>query len=220
MWVRPLITWAYAINADGQSRPDHIFGDFFSAYNVSIEGLPSWASGRTNSERFTIIGEAPEDVTKEMMMGPMMQSLLEDRFHLKIHTETRDVPGYELHVAKGGPKLPESEDAVCRAFDPKHPGGRLGPESLPNCNMQLAGVTMADFAAGMKGPPVGQPVVDETGLKGAFAIHMLFTLEPGDDSGLPTYFEALKEQLGLELVPAKETDRVLVVDHIEEPTPN
>jgi uncharacterized protein (TIGR03435 family) len=212
--VRAFITWAYGDYADGQSHPDRLGGDI-SSFNAPIEGLPSWAS----SERFTVSAEVPGDASKELMMGPMMQSLLEDRFNLKIHTETRDVPAYDLTVAKGGPKLPQADETVCRAPDPDHPGQRLGPASLPNCNINAESVNMANFANLLR-LAVDRPIVDKTGLEGTFAIHMVFSPDLPGDSDLPTILDAMKEQLGLELVPAKGKVKALVVDHIEEPTPN
>jgi uncharacterized protein (TIGR03435 family) len=71
---------------------------------------------------------------------------------------------------------------------------------------------------------VDRPVIDKTGLEGEFAIRMVYIpaqlADASNDSGLPTIFEAMKDQLGLELVSAKGPDKILVVDHIEEPTPN
>lgn len=224
--VRFFIASAYVEYADGESHPERgpMVADM-SSLMTPIEGLPSWG----NSERFTISAEVPGDAGKEMMMGPMMQSLLEDRFHLRIHVDNREVPAYDLIVAKGGLKLPQNEP-VCRAIDANHPGQRLGPENLPNCTMQMRSLSMADFATLLRGPlGVNRPVIDRTELKGTFEIHMAWTINRDnlpqggnlpDDASLPTIFDALKEQLGLELVPTKGIDRVLVVDHIEEPTPN
>src|SRR5690348_10113856 len=62
------------------------------------------------------------------MLGPMMQRLLEDRFHLKIHRETRDGPVYLLTVARGGPKLRQFQEGSCTPFavpqPPLEPGKR------------------------------------------------------------------------------------------------
>src|SRR5579871_1783725 len=63
-----------------------------------VEGAPSWLQ----SERFTITAKAEGTPHQEMMRGPMLQAILEDRFQLKIHRETREIPVYELRAAKDG----------------------------------------------------------------------------------------------------------------------
>lgn len=99
--VRNLIGRAYVGYPDGKSR-NMLTADLLSR-NTVIEGLPQWGE----TERFTISAEAPGDASFEMMNGPMMQSLLEDRFKLKIYIGSREVNVYDLVVAKGGPKLPQ-----------------------------------------------------------------------------------------------------------------
>ena len=97
-WIRQ----AYAKFANGQAN-------WYWAF-LPIVGGPNWAS----SERFTIDAKAEGTPSLQMMKGPMLQALLVDGFHLRSHRETRQVPIYELAVAKGGSKL--------RAFDGKcHP---------------------------------------------------------------------------------------------------
>jgi len=222
------ISEAYAGYADGVSHSDRppLMTDL-RALSTSIEGAPSWV----NSERFTISAEVPGDASREMMMGPMMQSLLEDRFQLKLHTETRSVSGYDLTVAKGGPKLPQKDsDVACRRMDPNNRGQRIGPAQEPDCTMQFKAITMEDFAQLLRMDPSGldHPVVDKTGIKGTFEIAMVWKLDPSNfplgvpeqPADTPDLFTALKDQVGLQLVPAKEPKTVLVVDHIEEPTAN
>jgi uncharacterized protein (TIGR03435 family) len=225
--LKLLIAGAYVAYADGdQPLATAPLIAYISSLNVPFEGLPSWA----DSERFTIRAETPAGVTKEMLMGPMMQSLLEDRFHSKIHVETRQVAAFDLVVTKAGAKLPQTGTQICRFLDPNHPGQRVGPANLPRCTRQMNNVTMADFAAVLRDPPsVNGPVFDKTGLKGTFDIHMFFATDhdaspnanSADDSfGAPTFLQALKEQLGLELVSTRGPDKILVIDHIEEPSPN
>jgi bla regulator protein blaR1 len=79
------ITRAYIVYADGQ---EHRFA--MVDITTPVEGAPSWLK----SERFTISAEVPGNASQEMMMGPMMQSLLEDRFRLKLHIESKEVPAY------------------------------------------------------------------------------------------------------------------------------
>lgn len=179
--------------------------------NPNIEGLPPWGS----SERFTISAEVPGDASQEMMMGPMMQSLLEDRFKLKIHAESREVPVYDLTVAKGGLKLPQmNPDAVCR-------NGFGKPWDPSNCTMVTAPTAISDFATNLPMDIVGRPVIDKTGVTGTYIIRMVSSW-PGmpQTADEPSIFTALKEQLGLELTPSKGPQSTIVIDHIEEPTPN
>ena len=67
-------------------------------FAIPITGEPGWLQ----SERFNIEAKTDSPVSQRMMLGPMLRALLEDRFKLKIHRETREVPTYELTVAKGG----------------------------------------------------------------------------------------------------------------------
>jgi len=182
-----------------------------------------------NSERFTISAEVPTPASKEMMMGPMMQPLLEDRFKLKIHIESRDVPAYDLVLAKGGPKLPQTDTSFCSRIAPNHGGQGTGPPNAPNCTMQMRDLSMENLALllrPMLGPTMNRPIVDKTGIKGRFDIQMVWALDPNEFAGrqqqpdLPPLPVALKEQLGLELVPSKGSQQTIVIDHIEEPTPN
>jgi uncharacterized protein (TIGR03435 family) len=220
--VRMFIDWAYISYADGQQHLRGIAADAVGIF-TPIEGGPSWL----DSERFTISAEVPGDASQPMMMGPMMQSLLEDRFQLKIHSETREVSVYDLTVAKGGPKLPETDpETVCRNwYDPKTPPRK--PGDPPDCTMDTGSISMSDFSEMLR-LPMGRPVIDKTGITGSFAIRMTFGPPPGTPEGVawqagpdaPSIFTAMKEQLGLELVPAKGPDKVLVIDHIEEPSAN
>src|SRR5262249_1562474 len=86
-----LIENAYEAFADGRRA---------SFFHAPIEGAPAWAS----SERYTIEAKAETTAGRIMMQGPMMQKLLEERFKLKIRRETRELPVYNLTLARGGPK--------------------------------------------------------------------------------------------------------------------
>lgn len=93
--VITLLQDAYVIFADGQDRSGT------AVQMPPIEKAPGWMS----SDLYTIDAKAEGAPGQAAMLGPMMQSLLEDRFHLKLHRETRSGPAYELTVAKGGSKL-------------------------------------------------------------------------------------------------------------------
>jgi uncharacterized protein (TIGR03435 family) len=222
------------------------------AYKIDdsqIIGGPAWI----NSERWDIEAEASssphEDLAKmseaqrEAFMEQQrlrLQSLLEDRFQLKIHREKRERPVYALVIAKGGPKLKEST-AV--------PGGpQTGPSGLKPRQMRMSmsrgqvtayGVPVSALAEQLSNQ-LGRPVLDETGLKGNYDFTLQWTPdesqgqmfrvpEEGQQAGGnppppeavgPSVFTAIQEQLGLRLKPEKGPVDVLVIDHVEQPTEN
>src|SRR5262249_47372554 len=101
-----LINGAYVLFADGHVNPQS---------RVPIEGGPSWI----HTSRYRIDAKADGAQSQGMMHGPMLQTLLEDRFKLKIHRETREVPAYALTVAKGGIKLNTFKEGSCIPLDLK-----------------------------------------------------------------------------------------------------
>jgi hypothetical protein len=100
--VLSLIQDAYVIFADGQKRSPS------SLQMPPIEKAPAWIS----SDLYTIEAVAEGTPGQPAMLGPMMQSLLEDRFHLKLHRETRSGPAFALTVAKHGSRL-KVNDGTC-----------------------------------------------------------------------------------------------------------
>ncbi len=206
-----------------------------------IEGGPGWI----NSERYTINAKAEGNVTEEMMQGPMLQSLLEDRFKLKIRKESKEVPVYALTVAKGGPKLKPFEEGSCLeeviTFPPTPaPAGqryceRGGRPGGPNRVLVEEGITLDELCKTFLGGPVaglGRRVIDKTGLSRKFNIHLEFAPSDealarlrakGRDNGEPTappLPTALEEQLGLKLESARGSGDFYVIDHIERPSEN
>src|SRR5580698_1221154 len=91
-----------------------------NAYSVQlfqISGGPDWI----NSERYDIVAKADGSASGKQMTGPMLQTLLEDRFKLRFHRETKLLPVYELTVAKGGTKLKRSKEGGCIPFSMDSP---------------------------------------------------------------------------------------------------
>ncbi len=111
MTVRGLIQIAYERYAGGRFHPLD-FRDF-----PPIEGGPNWL----DSDRFDISAKADGRFSQAMMNGPMLQALLEDRFKLKLHRESRVVSVYALTVAKVGPKLHPLKKVGCASLDPENP---------------------------------------------------------------------------------------------------
>ena len=186
--VMTLFQDAYITFADGQSRSP-------ATQAPPIEGAPGWMS----SERYTVEARAEGTPGQPMMLGPMMQSLLEDRFHLKLHRETRSGPAYELTVAKGGPKLKASSGScaidVPPAAVPRDPAtgnpvfapdGRFrapqpGPGQTchlilmlnngPNKLLETRGMNLDEFSAWLF-KVTNRSIVNKTGLAGKFDIRL------------------------------------------------
>jgi uncharacterized protein (TIGR03435 family) len=192
-----------------------------------ISGLPDWAKTARydilarvdgdDAEAFkklsnlsmqeTIAAFTARQPTGEMLM---MQSLLRDRFRLRVHWEAKERSVYALVVGKGGLRMKP-------AADPKH-----GEMSFSRGHLAGKGVPIS-FLASLLALPVGRAVVDRTGVIGAYDFDLRF--DPQDDpvgkeSNDPDFLTAVQEQLGLKLQSTHASVPVLVVDHVEPPTPN
>jgi uncharacterized protein (TIGR03435 family) len=207
---RTAIQQAYDVFASGKADPLNP-----TIPLMPIEGLPAWV----DSARYSIDAMTEHPQSAAMMRGPMMQALLEDRFHLKAHRESRPGSVYLMTVAKGGLKLKPTKDGSCLPFD-------FSEAFKPVTVLDILGVRLSTFAKLLH--PDGNPVIDRTGLTGAFDIHLEWGQDQPDPAGgaaidpaPPTSaIIATREQLGLELSPAKGTREVLVVDHLERPSGN
>ena len=164
----------------------------------------------------------------------MLRSLLEDRFKLRVHRETRELPIYVMTRAKGGLKVPPARDGSCVAFDPRNPPRPSpGQPRTPLCGnnnitqntWNATSVGMPEAAAALVGV-LGRNVVDKTGVSGRFDIHLQWTPDQApagaDSVGLGasavSLFTALEEQLGLKVESSRGPVDVLLIDHIERPT--
>ena len=203
------------------------------AYGVKtyqIYGGPGWI----NSERYAIDAKAEDPQTQEMMRGPMMRTLLEDRFKLRVRRETRQGPVYELTVAKGGPKLEPVENGSCTPiedFDFRKLAPGQKPPLLCNGAMVQSGklaflaMSVADFCQNLAWNAFDRPVIDKTGLSGKFNFRLEFAPDevapgaPTDPAG-PSISSALQQQLGMKLERATGPVESLVIDHVERPSEN
>jgi uncharacterized protein (TIGR03435 family) len=183
------------------------------AYNLRSIGLiksaPDWVIA--GDERFSIEAKA-EDPTKatEDQLLRMLQSLLVDRFKLKFHRENTDVPGFALVIAKNGPKLREATgDEVSTSF-----GAPLKPRLGEPINLTARKYSMEMLAEMLTGLGPG-PVRDQTGLKGAYDFKLFW-----DETGGPSLFTALQEQLGLRLEPHKVPLSFFIFESAQRPVEN
>jgi len=203
--LRNLVLFAYT----------HQIGD-------QVSGGPDWAK----ADQFDVQAKMSEaDIVAMQKLKPaeaaarsqlMMQTLLAERFRLKVHSEAGQAPIYELVVAKGGPKM---EVAATDASGEQHVG-----MMFRNDRGVARGVSMQSLAGFLSTPNggMGRPVIDKTGLSGTYN----FTLNSswcGAPPCGPDYasamFSALQE-LGLKLQPATGAIEIIVIDHAERPSEN
>jgi len=193
-----------------------------------VTGGPSWIE----KDRYVILGQAQGTTPRAEMMS-MLKTLLVERFALKAHSDMKEVDAYALVMArkdgKLGPKL-EKWDGTCN--------GKPAPPAQPNATgprcaaffrppgLVMRGVTMAVLANMLSASfaNLGRPVVDRTSLAGEWNFDLETNFAPASanpgasDTGPPSVFVALQEQLGLKLEPGKTTVKVLIVDSAEKPT--
>jgi uncharacterized protein (TIGR03435 family) len=196
------------------------------AYNVrphQLMGGPKWL----DADKYTIDAKPdsaiPRGPQAEGQYRLMAQSLLEERFKLMVHRETKEGPIYELVVAKGGPKLKEFVET-----------GAPGPRGVGMRGPHLTGADASmDVFANVLAAMLGRSVVDKTGLKGKYEFTLDWTPDPGqggfgpagppppsDGPSGPSIYTALQEQLGLKLESAKGPVEMIVIDHAEKPDAN
>jgi uncharacterized protein (TIGR03435 family) len=204
-----------------------------SAVPVLTEGGPAWLA----SENFDISATAEDQASEAMMRGPMMQAMLEDRFKLKFHREVREVPTYELKLAKNDTKLRKFEEATCTPRDATKPPGEQKPTACiggsissngRSFTVRWEGASLDQLAVALYGIGASsfRPIVNKTGSTAVYFFRLQFAaLTPAagpatDDSDLPSIFTALEEQLGLKLEPSKGPQEFLVVDGVERPSEN
>jgi uncharacterized protein (TIGR03435 family) len=188
------------------------------AYDMESDkviGGPNWLDW----ERFDVAAKAPAASTHENLVL-MMQKLLADRFQLVVHKDTKPMPVYALTAGK--PKMKKavgSGDPACQSVPQK-----AEPYVVISCH----NVTMAVFADVLQGYGRGtylaDPVVDQTGVSGAWDFDLKFTarnrLAQAGSDGI-SLFDAVDKQLGLKLEAKKAPLAVLIVDSVnEKPTPN
>jgi uncharacterized protein (TIGR03435 family) len=194
-----------------------------AAYGIVMEsqvsGLPSWA----RSDSYDIVAKADPGTTERWKKltprerwaeeQPMMRSILADRCQFKAHLETKELPVYDLVIAKGGLKMKEAQPG--EASKEEMTAGRMTVQAVP---VELIADTFMNT--------LGRVIVDKTGL-GDRKFDFDLNWTPDDQAAVddsidaaPSLLTALQEQLGLKIVSSKGPVQVLIIDHMERPSPN
>jgi uncharacterized protein (TIGR03435 family) len=223
MPVRPLITFAYMVAG------------------YQLIGGPGWLA----TDRYDFIAKLEESATAVQPFIPgsttpnamqlALRHLLEDRFKLKVHRETREMDIYALVMARPGggpgPGLKPTTQDCSKAVEAPRPGAPApGAPGQPFCGIagspgrvRFGGLPASSFATALSGP-AGRMVVDRTGMTGSWDFELTFAPEnrgpdaPPADPNAPSFFTAIQEQLGLKLEATKGPVEVLVIDSVEKPT--
>jgi uncharacterized protein (TIGR03435 family) len=192
-------------------------GEFIRlAYDVrsyQIDG-PDWITNNGSSTRFDIVAKASAPMTDRERHAALVP-LLDERFHLKLHRDTRTLPVYSLVIDKGGPKFKEGDGGESSVI----PDPASGTVRYANYPMSALAAMLSVI------PTTDRPVLDRTGLTGKYSFTAnLFdvpaglTAADGKDairrSETPA-FTALREQLGLKLEPDRAAIEILVIDNAD-----
>ena len=194
------------------------------AYNLhpkQLTGGPDWLT--TDHYDLDVLPDHEGLPSLEQARG-IVRKLLADRFALKFHYDTKDLSVYVLTVAKTGPKFSKSTS------DPSSPPGLGGPPGrlfVRNANMEEVAMAMQRT--------LDRPVVDQTGLKDRYDFQMKWTPDESQFAGLgvkvppppadaadapPPLFTAIQEQLDMKLDAQRTAVGVLMIDHVDHPSPN
>jgi len=190
----------------------------YDLHDFQVLDAPAWAE----SERFDIVakmdGVTDADIKAEAKMDwdvksriveARVQALLADRFQLQVHRATRELPIFELEVAKGGPKLQVPKSTKSSGFSEG-----LGQFKCSN--------TPTEQLASMLSDELDRIVLDRTKLIGGYDFTLQWTPDgaPVNDTSPPGLFTAIQEQLGLKLTSAKGPVDVIVIDRVARPSDN
>jgi uncharacterized protein (TIGR03435 family) len=212
------------------------------AYDVrpfQISDGPSWI----DTERYDIVAKADSAVPEKNVVGPMLRALLEDRFGLKLHRETRELPVLNLMQKTSG-KLTISKTVDCADAGP---AASLADSSTLPCHEVV--LSISPTGARLRGDQastgqlavtlaniLGRPVIDRTAFGGKFDLDVEVSLDgldgileglgigspaaPASGNMIPSILTALPEQLGLKLTAGKGPVEVLVIEHVQRPSEN
>jgi uncharacterized protein (TIGR03435 family) len=220
---------------------------FGLGYEHELVDAPSWVmnehfdiQGKLDDEQVASLHTLSRD-DREEQMRLMVQSMLVERFHFAYHFETRELPVYDLEVAKGGLKCPRDTTSQPAIPDVSRPRFRWSAAPAPpppppgwhppspseqkvltqSLHLRTKGWPFWLVVALLSHQPEleGRPVIDKTGLEGSYDCEMNWSQADSDGAG-QSFFSAVQDQLGLKLQPAKGPVEVLVVDSISRPSEN
>jgi uncharacterized protein (TIGR03435 family) len=176
-------------------------------------GGPQWI--RDVHSRFDIQATAAR-ASNQSEMRQMVQALLSDRFKLKLHHETRQLPVYALVVGKSGPKLPPSKDVSGNDVSdlPVEEAINIGQGRVT-----AQGVSMATFVR-ILSDNLERPAIDRTNLPGRYDFTLYYDQSSLPDWRLGPALFTMVQDLGLRLEPREELVQILVVDSLEQPSAN
>jgi uncharacterized protein (TIGR03435 family) len=190
----------------------------FNVHDYEVIGAPSWS----DSERLDVIVQAEGKPTREESCL-MMQSLLEERFALKAHRETREGPVYRLVLAKKdgtlGPQLLKTTSECGDKPPASVPWALQACRARTSLADMIMGATLFSGLTTALESLVDRRIIDETGLSGRFDVKLEWSRGQSDVER-PSIFTAIQEQLGLKLEPARGPISVVVIDSISRPTPD
>jgi uncharacterized protein (TIGR03435 family) len=199
-----------------------LIGAAYSVQTKQIVNGPGWME----SDRYDIHAIPDQPGTPNLVQfRSILRKLLEDRYQLKIHHEKRDLSAYVLTVGKTGQKLTPTQ------VKGNLPGFGASP-GTGGLTLHLINGTMTDFTDFLQMIVLDKPVVNRTGITGRFDNNVTFTpedwqfnghppkIKASDVSEAPNLFDAIQQQLGLKLTAEKTAVDVIVIDHVEKPSPN
>jgi uncharacterized protein (TIGR03435 family) len=178
----------------------------YGVLDYQILGAPEWA--RSLDAHYTIVAKVEGDAEpSRALVKEMLQTLLAERFQLRLHRETQQRQVLSLVVGKDGVKMKESPTE-------KQTGVRYKSGDMTGAKLNMA------YLAVFLSIQMKQPVVDKTDLKVFYDFTLHWTPDETPDPSAPSIYTAVQEQLGLRLLSQKSDMDVLVIDHVERPTEN
>lgn len=215
------------VNGRNFATRNSSLGDLIGfAYNVQAKQIisgPEWL----DRERYDIAAIPEQEGTPNPeQLRIMVRKLLAERFKLTLHHDKRELSAYVLRVGKNGHKLTPNESKG------QLPGLGMRP-GTGGLTLIAMNATPTDFTSFLQMLVLDRPVVDQTGITGRFDFHCTFTpddsqfgghspLPPQTDASnaAPGLYDAIQQQLGLKLTAEKTAVDVIVIDHVEKPSPN
>ncbi len=221
--VERYIQQAYGLFAKGHMHP---------LSSANIAGGPDWVA--TDLYDIEFHADAPQQ--RALMNGPMLQAVLEDKFQLSIHSETRPAPVFILKASDGAARLAQFR-GQCTPFNFDHPDPGAIPEQCGTARftpagLDIRGANIADLQMFLL-VTLHRPVIDATGLRGRYDLHLQLSTQdfnkrphslpalsnPADpeEPALVSDIKTAIGRTGLKLEPAEGTREFLVIDHISRP---